>query len=211
VEDLGTVQVEVSPVAVRSSGAAVEVSFGAEEKKCTRLKMPLTWLAVFDGHGGDKASQYCADWLSSYVRNEDCFPFDLGFAMKKAFTNIDEDFINTGYPDGTTACAVSLVGGKRIICANAGDSRAIVVRKDGSVVRISRDHKPGMPDETKRITELGVSFGPFVYSTFSNNRTHGFQISGTSYLLGKVESRRSTSCVTRHRGCILETIRYFQP
>jgi len=155
VEDLGTVQVEVSPVAVRSSGAAVEVSFGAEEKKCTRLKMPLTWLAVFDGHGGDKASQYCADWLSSYVRNEDCFPFDLGFAMKKAFTNIDEDFINTGYPDGTTACAVSLVGGKRIICANAGDSRAIVVRKDGSVVRVSRDHKPGMPDETKRITELG--------------------------------------------------------
>ena len=43
------------------------------------------------------------------------------------------------------------------MCANAGDSRAIVVRKDGSVVRLSRDHKPGMPDETKRITDLGVS------------------------------------------------------
>jgi serine/threonine protein phosphatase PrpC len=148
--------VEVSSVAVRNGGASVEVTYG-EEKKSTRLKMPLTWLAVFDGHGGDKASQYCADWLSSYVRNEDCFPFDLGFAMKKAFTNIDEDFVHTGYPDGTTACAVSLVGGKRIVCANAGDSRAIVVRKDGSVVRLSRDHKPGMPDETKRITDLGVS------------------------------------------------------
>lgn len=156
-EDLGSVQVEVSPVAVRKEGGAVVDETNSAEKKNTRLKMPLTWFGVFDGHGGDKASQYCADWLSSYVRNEDCFPFDLGFAMKKAFTNIDDDFVNTGYPDGTTACAVSLVGGKRIVCANAGDSRAIVVRKDGSVVRLSRDHKPGMPDETKRITDLGVS------------------------------------------------------
>eukprot|EP00542_Grammatophora_oceanica_P021418 CAMPEP_0194046474 /NCGR_PEP_ID=MMETSP0009_2-20130614/21141_1 /TAXON_ID=210454 /ORGANISM="Grammatophora oceanica, Strain CCMP 410" /LENGTH=508 /DNA_ID=CAMNT_0038691777 /DNA_START=385 /DNA_END=1911 /DNA_ORIENTATION=+ len=153
VEDLGSVQVEVSPVAVRSGGD-VEVTYGGD-KKNLRLKMPLTWFACFDGHGGDKASQYCADWLSSYVRHEDCFPYDLGYAMKKAFTSIDEDFINTGNPDGTTACCVSLVGGRRIVCANAGDSRAIVVRKDGSVVRLSRDHKPGMPDETKRITELG--------------------------------------------------------
>lgn len=162
VEDLGSVQVEVSPVAVRNEGAVVEGS-NDTTKKNTRLKMPLTWFGVFDGHGGEKASQYCADWLSSYVRNEDCFPFDLGFAMKKAFTNIDDDFVNTGYPDGTTACTVSLVGGKRIVCANAGDSRAIVVRKDGSVVRLSRDHKPGMPDETKRITDLGVSSSPCLF------------------------------------------------
>jgi Protein phosphatase 2C len=187
VEDLGSVQVEVSAVAVRNGGASVEVTYG-EEKKSTRLKMPLTWLAVFDGHGGDKASQYCADWLSSYVRNEDCFPFDLGFAMKKAFTNIDEDFVHTGYPDGTTACAVSLVGGKRIVCANAGDSRAIVVRKDGSVVRLSRDHKPGMPDETKRITDLGVSFlvNSCCEALFesSTDLCGFFSITGASDLLG---------------------------
>ena len=117
--------------------------------------MPLTWLGVFDGHGGEKASQFCADWLSSYVRNEDSFPYDLGYSMKNAFTAIDEDFITTGNPDGSTSCAATLVGGRRIVCANAGDSRAIVVRRDGSVVRLSRDHKPGMPDETKRITDLG--------------------------------------------------------
>lgn len=152
IEDLGSVQVEVSPINVKNGGD-VEVTYA--QKRNRRLKMPLTWFGVFDGHGGDKASQYCVDWLSSYVRNDGSFPYDLGFSMKKAFTTIDDDFIGTGFPDGTTACAVSLVGGRRIVCANAGDSRAIVVRKDGSVVRLSRDHKPGMPDETRRITDLG--------------------------------------------------------
>ena len=153
---MGAVQVEVSPVAVKSHNkdeAGVEVTFG--QRKNRRLKMPLTWLGIFDGHGGDKASQYCSDWLSSYVRNEEAYPFDLGYAMKNAFTSIDDDFVATGQPDGSTACAATLVGGRRIVCANAGDSRAIVVRRDGTVVRLSRDHKPGMPDETRRISDLG--------------------------------------------------------
>ncbi|KAG7369375.1 protein phosphatase 2C [Nitzschia inconspicua] len=165
IEDMGAVQVEVSPVALRAQSstqeAGVEVTFGGQlgqqqqQRKNRRLKMPLTWLGVFDGHGGDKASQFCADWLSSYVRNEESYPFDLGYSMKNAFTAIDEDFVATGHPDGSTACAATLVGGRRIVCANAGDSRAIVVRRDGTVVRLSRDHKPGMPDETRRISELG--------------------------------------------------------
>jgi len=151
VEDLGSVQVEVSPVAVKTGGD-IEVTY---KHKNRRLKMPLSWLAVFDGHGGDKASQFSADWLSSYVRQDESFPYDLGYSMKKSYARADEDFVGTTHPDGTTACSVSLVGGRRVICANAGDSRAIVVRKDGSIVRLSRDHKPGMPDETRRITDLG--------------------------------------------------------
>lgn len=152
---MGAVQVEVSPVALRNTNTESGVEVMHTSKKNRRIKMPVTFFGCFDGHGGDKASQYCADWLSSYVKNEDSFPHDLGYAMKNAFTTIDDDFVGTGYPDGSTACAVSMVGGRRIVCANAGDSRAIVVRKDGSVVRLSRDHKPGMPDETRRISELG--------------------------------------------------------
>mmetsp|Transcript_9535 Transcript_9535/g.23136 ORF Transcript_9535/g.23136 Transcript_9535/m.23136 type:complete len:531 (-) Transcript_9535:143-1735(-) len=156
IEDMGAVQVEVSPIPLKSQNKnddGVEVAFG--QRKNRRLKMPLTWVGVYDGHGGDKASQFCSDWMSSYVKNEESYPFDLGYAMKNAFTSIDEDFVATGHPDGSTACATTLVGGRRIVCANAGDSRAIVVRRDGTVVRLSRDHKPGMPDETRRISELG--------------------------------------------------------
>jgi len=150
---LDAVQVEVSPVAVRSNSEDVEVTYGP--KKTRRLTMPLSFFGVYDGHGGDKASQFCADWMSAYVRNDESYPYDLGYSMKNAFTTIDEDFVGTGQTDGTTACAVTMVGGRRIVCANAGDSRAIVVRRDGSIVRLSRDHKPGIPDETRRISELG--------------------------------------------------------
>lgn len=153
VENLDAVQVEVSPVNVRSQAEDVEVTYGP--RRTRRLTLPLTFCGVYDGHGGDKASQFCADWLSSYIRNDDSYPYDLGYSMKNAFVTIDEDFVNTGQTDGTTACAVSIVGGRRVVCANAGDSRAIVVRRDGSIVRLSRDHKPGIPDETRRISELG--------------------------------------------------------
>jgi protein phosphatase 1L len=153
VENMDAVQVEVSPVAVKAESQDVEVLYGP--KKSKRVTMPLTFCGVFDGHGGDKASQFCSDWMSSYVRSGASYPYDLGYAMKNAFTAADKDFVNTGQPDGTTACAVSIVGGRRVVCANAGDSRAIVVRRDGSIVRLSRDHKPGIPDETRRISELG--------------------------------------------------------
>mmetsp|Transcript_40561 Transcript_40561/g.84430 ORF Transcript_40561/g.84430 Transcript_40561/m.84430 type:complete len:526 (-) Transcript_40561:142-1719(-) len=153
IEDMDAVQVEVSPVALKSGSEDVEVTYGPKRTK--RVTMPLTFCGVFDGHGGDKASQFCSDWMSSYVRSDPSYPYDLGYAMKNAFTAVDKDFVNNGQTDGTTACAVSIVGGRRVVCANAGDSRAIVVRRDGSIVRLSRDHKPGIPDETRRISELG--------------------------------------------------------
>jgi protein phosphatase 1L len=153
VENLDAVQVEVSPVGVKTNDEDVEVTYGP--RRTRRLTLPLTFCGVFDGHGGDKASQFCSDWMSAYVRNDDSYPYDLGYSMKNAFVTIDDDFVNTGQTDGSTACAVSIVGGRRVVCANAGDSRAIVVRRDGSIVRLSRDHKPGIPDETRRISELG--------------------------------------------------------
>lgn len=121
---------------------------------------PMTCFGVFDGHGGDRASQYCCDRLTSYLYNQPDFPHDIGKALKHAFFNMDKDFVRTRLTDGTTACVCVVVGGERVICANAGDSRAISIRRDGSVAKLSRDHKPGVPDETKRITDLG---GRIVY------------------------------------------------
>ncbi|GMH94932.1 hypothetical protein TL16_g13036, partial [Triparma laevis f. inornata] len=70
------------------------------------------------------------------------------------------DFIDTGKPDGTTVCTCLVFGNERIVCANAGDSRAIVVKRDGTAHPMSFDHKPGDAAETKRITDLG---GTVVY------------------------------------------------
>ena len=127
----------------------------------TKSGSPVSYYGVFDGHGGFEASQYCADRLSLYIRNEPNFPDgDIGGAMHDSYMKIDEDFIATGKPDGTTVCTCIVVGGEKIYCANTGDSRAIVVKRGGGTFAMSKDHKPGDPDETKRITDLG---GTVVY------------------------------------------------
>ena len=51
--------------------------------------------------------------------------------------------------DGTTAVGV-LALDNTLTVANAGDSRVIVVKSDGSVVPLSFDHKPDRTDERQR-------------------------------------------------------------
>lgn len=126
----------------------------------SRSSIPMTYFGVFDGHGGERSSQFCCDYLSSYIRHQAEFPVNLGLSMKQAFQSADNDFCRSGFTDGSAAISCIVIGKEKIICANAGDCRAIVVRSDGSVAKLSRDHKPGVHDETKRITELG---GKIVY------------------------------------------------
>mmetsp|Transcript_1675 Transcript_1675/g.3537 ORF Transcript_1675/g.3537 Transcript_1675/m.3537 type:complete len:554 (-) Transcript_1675:795-2456(-) len=127
---------------------------GATSKDPKQAK-PITLLGVFDGHGGAEASQFCSDWLSSYIRKDKDYPSNIPAAMKSAFTTVDKDFVASGFLDGSTACACTIVGDEKIICCNAGDSRAIIVKKNGSVVPLSEDHKPDRSDETTRINKLG--------------------------------------------------------
>ena len=55
---------------------------------------------------------------------------------------------------GCTAC-LCLITKTDIYCANAGDSRAILVSKAGRVTELSHDHKPDVDSETKRIKAAG--------------------------------------------------------
>ena len=56
--------------------------------KSSKDSKPITWLSVFDGHGGAEASQFCSDWLSSYVRKDKEYPSNIANAMKSAFTKV---------------------------------------------------------------------------------------------------------------------------
>jgi serine/threonine protein phosphatase PrpC len=47
-----------------------------------------------------------------------------------------------------------LVKPNELVCANAGDSRAILVRSR-EIVELSIDHKPCQPEEKKRILKMG--------------------------------------------------------
>ena len=71
--------------------------------------------------------------------------------------NIDCSF------SGSTAVSV-VVRGNAVMCANAGDSRAIVGKKGAegwAAVPLSRDHKPDDPSERCRIEQMGGRVEPF--------------------------------------------------
>lgn len=60
-----------------------------------------------------------------------------------------------GLSDGSTAIAALLQRDGTLTVANVGDSRCALVRKDGSCVPLSSDHKPNRPDERARICAAG--------------------------------------------------------
>lgn len=113
---------------------------------------------VYDGHGGSKAAQFCKERLLKYVVESEDFDKDVNTALFKAFQRTEEEFIEMARKqrlmDGTTA-VVALIHAGRIVVANAGDSRGILVQKGGKVRPMSFDHKPCREDEGKRIRALG--------------------------------------------------------
>lgn len=57
---------------------------------------------------------------------------------------------------GSTCCMILIdLANKQIVCANVGDSRAIMCDFKGNAVALSRDHKPNEDDEMKRIQDNG--------------------------------------------------------
>lgn len=89
---------------------------------------------------------------------------NLAQVLKDAFVQVNAD-IEDNTPDckfsGTT-CSIVLTRGPQLISANAGDSRAIVVDKDGKPRALSRDHKPDSPDEHARIMASGGRVRPLI-------------------------------------------------
>lgn len=55
---------------------------------------------------------------------------------------------------GCTACVI-LIAQDTLYCANSGDSRAILVNKQGKVTELSHDHKPDDAGEMQRIKAAG--------------------------------------------------------
>ena len=119
--------------------------------------------ALFDGHGGSKASQYCKDHLLNYIQSDVNFENNTAASLMNGFRKLDDEFTMIAkrhmLSDGSTA-VVAVVNNGKIYVANAGDSRAIIVHKGGKAKAMSIDHKPSREDEARRINKLG---GKVVY------------------------------------------------
>lgn len=117
---------------------------------------------VFDGHGslGHEVSQWVIENLGKIVSKQANLDTQTEAALSKAFVdcnttlkrNVDCTF------SGTTA-VMTYLRGSTLYCANAGDSRATMARRDksGKLVAydLSTDQKPERADECKRIIDSG--------------------------------------------------------
>lgn len=114
---------------------------------------------VYDGHGGDEAAEFCSKNIAQFLVRNSKFRKNPQDALVKAYEKADKKFcaIATKKDIGAGTTAVTaLVFADKIIIANTGDSRAIMVRRGGASA-ITEDHNPGLPRETERIKALGGS------------------------------------------------------
>ena len=111
---------------------------------------------VFDGHG--LQGHLVSEGIKNYLMN--C-AFDHYSSKQKIISmfNSLSKSIETSknfdvFCSGSTAVVVRITK-EKIICANCGDSRAILVNGLGNIVKLSRDHKPELADEKRRIVAAG--------------------------------------------------------
>ena len=90
----------------------------------------------------------------------------LSEAVRDTAREISEQDFDTKFSGSTLVLALLL--GRRLMCANVGDSRAVLgsfrEREGGSVwvaTPLSRDHKPDLPDEQRRILLAHGRIEPF--------------------------------------------------
>jgi protein phosphatase 1L len=132
------------------------------------LYNPINFFSVFDGHGGDKVSKYLKNNLPDFFIpkiKKDIYKKDTYFTdYVNEVYNYLQDNLKTKHPRaseycGSTACvAINLLDSKNkntLWLINVGDSRAILCNKDGEAIQLTIDHKPNLPEEKKRIEQLG--------------------------------------------------------
>ena len=121
--------------------------------------------AVFDGHGGDKATVLAKQFLPLQLEKHLEQESNKEEAAHQAFAAMDElmqkqlaeeaKVLTAGTSSGTVAC-IALLQGDELVLLNLGDCRAVVC-ENGKVGTSTRDHHPEKNDQEKqRLEKLGV-------------------------------------------------------
>ena len=135
--------------------------------------------SVMDGHGvnGHLVSRFVTKYFTSFFKNnkkmnsnsnEDEVYYRLkkndGDIIKRAFRHAERDIEKNSDIDANfsgTTCVMVLQVGEKLLCANVGDSRAIMVKENNKIIPLSIDQKPDDPEESKRIIENGGEISQF--------------------------------------------------
>ena len=115
---------------------------------------------VYDGHGGFDASRFLRNRFHR-IFSDNFNSENFSKSILATFQKCDEELLHLVQSKGLSTGVGSVVNSVlidrkgRFICANLGDCRAILAMNDGSLVELSRDLKPLLPEETERIKRCG--------------------------------------------------------
>ncbi|MBA2369458.1 MAG: protein serine/threonine phosphatase 2C family protein [Candidatus Protochlamydia sp.] len=121
---------------------------------------PFDLFGIFDGHGGANVSAFVKEHIIQVFQMQILMQNMTSLndekkiykALKETFLQLDQ--MNTFLCEGTTATVAVLLGNK-IWVANVGDSRTILVKRDGTVIQASEDASPDNIRFNRKITKLG--------------------------------------------------------
>mmetsp|Transcript_82310 Transcript_82310/g.142646 ORF Transcript_82310/g.142646 Transcript_82310/m.142646 type:complete len:400 (-) Transcript_82310:27-1226(-) len=131
----------------------------------------VAFYGVYDGHSGDKVSKHLAKELHHRIAK--LGPDFEDEALQKAVIKLDLEVGRSEIRNNGSTCVFVLVrpltgaascNGQssekgeiawRISAFNVGDSRAMLVRANGTLVDLTKDHKPSNRQEAARIRKAG--------------------------------------------------------
>ncbi|XP_010546591.1 PREDICTED: probable protein phosphatase 2C 22 [Tarenaya hassleriana] len=150
---------------------------------------PSSFYGVFDGHGGKHAADFASYHLPRFIVEDEEFPKEIKKVLSSAFLRTDTAFaeacaLDAGLASGTTALA-TLIFGRLLVVANAGDCRAVLCRR-GKAIEMSRDHKPGCNKERERIEESGG----YVYDGYLNGQLSVARAIGDFHMEGMKNKKK---------------------
>jgi len=138
---------------------------------------------VYDGHGGRRAAEVASSMLTPHFMHAWASELEKPLAkrmrvceiLREAYLAVDAHLVEASEESGTTAAHFYVLGDE-FLAANAGDTRVVIGTTDGVQV-LTKDHRPGFPEEKDRIEGLGgqvISYGmPRVQGVLSVSRALG--------------------------------------
>lgn len=188
-------------------------AIGQDNFCVARLRNEWEVFGVFDGHGhnghwpSDRAARILPFLLQARSCSEMLSKGDVDGALRWAMNEVERDLeaqaITERVDLKTSGCtAVVLLRNSKldhVFVATVGDSRAALLRGDGSVIAETSDHKPCREDEMKRIEASGGVVSSSRYSDLDCRVYHR----GTNYP-GIAVSRSLGDCGVKNIGVTAE-------
>lgn len=115
-------------------------------------------IGVFDGHSGQRGSEYARAQLPVQIGRQQAFSDDISKAITSGFLKTEEYFLRRANDHsldcGTTATCI-FINDDTITVGNCGDAKVILSRSNGDIIELVDIHNASREEEKLRVQEAG--------------------------------------------------------